>query len=337
MATEARGSTGRASVHSLAFTECFDDEPRSARASSVVSLTKIGLRRDSYDVCGVKFSGNAISLLTAFVLFSAITGTQYSFARAVKSVALQADCVSMGVDALTFLGNLVAELAPPTNKDTKRKLELGMSGLSHFLLFAFTMQFLVGAVADSQVEDDDQTQHNRQKLGYTVLAFALLGLMFDMITLFAYAYFGTVETREMAADDDYERLEGWEAGARPQQDALTCGTQTAESAPLGVNTNMCAALLHVISDLARSTTTLVESVVLLNVASVGATQIDGIAATAVCSIIAVGATMALLTWAREVHAYAHGSALTEGAIDRIYGRAPRRTDDDDGVDDSPLV
>ena len=76
-------------------------------------------------------------------------------------------------------------------------------------------------------------------------------------------------------------------------DAMTCG----------INTNMCAALLHVISDLARSTTTLVESVIILNLNNVNTVHVDGYSTLIVCGIIVVGATSALLTWMREVYLF----------------------------------
>jgi len=77
-------------------------------------------------------------------------------------------------------------------------------------------------------------------------------------------------------------------------DELTCG----------INTNMCAALLHVGSDLLRSTTTLIEGIIIIVVSNRGgdisSTQADGVSTLAVCSIIVIGATAALITWMREV-------------------------------------
>ncbi len=49
-----------------------------------------------------------------------------------------------------------------------------------------------------------------------------------------------------------------------------------------------AALLHILSDLMRSTTTLVEAIVILEYKGVCSTQADGIATLAVCAIIIVG-------------------------------------------------
>ena len=76
-------------------------------------------------------------------------------------------------------------------------------------------------------------------------------------------------------------------------DAVTCG----------INTNMCAALLHVVSDLARSTTTFIESIVILCVPSIPSTTADGYSTLVVCGIIVIGATAAVLTWMREVYIY----------------------------------
>ena len=231
---------------------------------------------DGFSCCGCWISGNAISLLVAAILFAAITVTQWIFAEIANSDALKADCVSMGVDVLAFLGNLFAECNP--FPDSKRKVELTMSGISHVLLLFFTVQFIIEGYGDATEADDDNGEDVN---GYIVLGFALGGLAFDMITLLTYKFYGTKK------DEDELAGEGTE-------DAVTCG----------INTNMCAALLHVVSDLARSTTTLVESIIIINMPNVNSTQADGVSTLIVCSIIVIGATGALLTWLREVYIFA---------------------------------
>jgi len=183
----------------------------------------------------------------------------------------------MAVDALAFLGNLFAYCYPEDSR-RKRRVELGMSGISHGLLLGFTVQFVLDAVSDSQVTHDDDSESERNFMGWVVLGFAIGGLTFDIISLAAYKYFGT-------------RSEVDEEGNSP--DALTCG----------INTNMCAALLHILSDLGRSTTTFIEGIVLLTVQTIPATQADGISTLVVCSIIVIGASAAVLTWMREVYLY----------------------------------
>ena len=248
----------------------------SERPSHAVALSKRALG-DGVRICGVWISGNGVSLLTSAILFGLITSVQYGYALQVGSTALQADCVSMGVDALAFLGNLFADCFPK-DSPKKRRIELSMSGVSHFLLLGFTIKFVLDGVGDSQVADDDDSPGERRTMGWVVFGFALGGLLFDLVSLLAYKFFGT-----RAEVDEHGHTE----------DALT----------FGINTNMCAALLHIISDLARSSTTFVEGIILLKVTSIPSTQADGISTLVVCSIIALGASAAILAWLREVYHY----------------------------------
>lgn len=123
-------------------------------------------------------SGNALSLATSAVLFATLTAVQYVFARIANSTALAADCVSMGVDVLTFVGNLFAECVPPSLADQKRKIQLAMSGISHCLLLGFTVSFLLEGWEDAHSDDDGDGVN-----GYIVLGFAIGGLLFDLISL----------------------------------------------------------------------------------------------------------------------------------------------------------
>ena len=56
-----------------------------------------------------RMSGNTKSLLMMFVLFTSITVAQWVGGVMAHSLALQADCASMGVDALSYVGNIFAE------------------------------------------------------------------------------------------------------------------------------------------------------------------------------------------------------------------------------------
>ena len=96
----------------------------SERPSVAARLVKCTLG-DSIQCCyGCWISGNGISMLTSAVLFASV---QYLFANSVGSSALQADYISMAVDALSFLGNLFAYCYPEDSR-RKRRVELGMSG-----------------------------------------------------------------------------------------------------------------------------------------------------------------------------------------------------------------
>jgi Co/Zn/Cd efflux system component len=68
----------------------------------------------------------------------------------------------------------------------------------------------------------------------------------------------------------------------------------------GVNHNMWAALMHVLSDLLRSTTTLVEALVILTVSGADSTKADGWGTLVVCTTILCGALGAVYPWACAV-------------------------------------
>ena len=90
-------------------------------------------------------SGKCKSLLVMFTLFSLITAAQYYAAVLAHSVALMADCASMAVDALSYLGNMVAECT--REKRCRAVLGLIMSGASLMLLAYFTAVFFATSVA----------------------------------------------------------------------------------------------------------------------------------------------------------------------------------------------
>merc|ERR1719424_307659 len=120
---EARNSLMRSSIQE---DEEEGNKDRASRASissrpSTIADGVTNLAGKTWKCCGCVVSGNAISLLVAAVLFAAITATQWIFAEIANSDALKADCVSMGVDVLAFLGNLFAECNP--FPDSKRWLE----------------------------------------------------------------------------------------------------------------------------------------------------------------------------------------------------------------------
>jgi hypothetical protein len=66
---------------------------------------------------------------------------------------------------------------------------------------------------------------------------------------------------------------------------------------------MLSALMHVFSDLLRSTTTFVESLVLLNYPNISGEVVDGWCGLVVCILIALGAVYSLAVWVMEVYSY----------------------------------
>lgn len=275
---------------------------RGSRAESLASAL-IGENRTSSVYCGMALSGNAKSLIVMTALFTIITASQYIAAIIANSIALQADCASMLVDALSYVGNLFAECS--TDKDKKAQLELSMSFVSLALLVGFTIYFMLEAVEEtratvcfsihraaectSELTDDtcEWTNSTSDATGdgkcgeleevnpFIVIGFAAAGLVFDVASLVAYRVWTKPSENQGLNEEGEERK----------------------------NVNMLSALLHVLSDLARSTTTLIEGSILLIYTDVSGARIDGWSALIVCSLIAAGALGAIASWVAEARLY----------------------------------
>jgi len=225
-------------------------------------------------------------------LFGTITSAQYTAGIVANSLALQADCVSMGVDTLSYVGNLLAECT--VSPIRKRRLELVMGGVSLSLLAGFTTRFIFEAVDNvtKPLDGDEGDDVN----AYIVLGFALGGVTFDIISLIVFKVFALDHGHGHggAKQEDHGHSHGGCDSDEPATDA--------EAPHITDDVNMMSALAHVVSDLMRSSTTICEGVILL-ATSVNGTRADGWSALIVCSTIAVGAVVALLAWVREVHKF----------------------------------
>lgn len=201
-------------------------------------------------------------MLTPACLFLTIAIVQYGYALQASSIALQADAAVMLVDAGSLFGGFIVESMP--SLAPRRDLwRIIVSGVSLALLLSFTIFFTVEA-ADTVA----RKQTGDEDVMYTiVLIFASVGLLFDGISLVTF-YFKS-EKNESGGD-------GW-------------------------NINVCAGLLHVGADTLRSTTTLVEGIVIMNDGdgSISSKDQDGIAAIVVCSIIILSTLYSMRTWIRE--------------------------------------
>jgi len=217
-------------------------------------------------------SGNSKSLLVMFILFSLITATQYVAAIVAHSLALQADCASMAVDAISYLFNMAAECQ--ADRSVRALLELVMSFVSLVLLSYFTGFFFVEAALDVGFLPSSDGANEDTVDPALVLIFAGLGILFDMFSLFSYKVWHVDEPRS-------------------QND-----TQAQRS-----NINMFSALLHVLADTARSTTTFVEGLILMNAPGLDSATIDGWCALIVCALIAIGVLGGAAKWCLELRAY----------------------------------
>eukprot|EP01052_Picozoa_sp_SAG31_P055129 SAG31_NODE_15049_length_773_cov_1.120178_1_plen_121_part_10 len=86
---------------------------------------------------------NTKILLVAMGLFSAITTAQVFAAIHSHSNALMADCVSMGVDALSYGVNAFSEAWPDNNRRRQEAKQLATSWVSYALLIYLTTSFMM--------------------------------------------------------------------------------------------------------------------------------------------------------------------------------------------------
>ena len=284
--------------------------------------------------CGRRVTGRSKSLIVMSVLFTVITAAQYVAGTIARSVSLQADCVSMFLDVLSYLGNLAAECT--VNPRLKEPIELAVSGTSFALLAGLTTWFIWTAVDGiTAPPDEDEEAVNP----HIVIGFAVLGLVFDALSLVAYRVWGS-----KAADDKKDqgsrgrkagratgsvkgasdsivitgshaappagvavRVSGGDAddGDNDAAHAGTVGPTTAADVDAATATkasrlNMLSALGHVLSDTLRSGTTLVEGIVLITHPTADSVAIDGWSALIVCSLIAIGALFGIVSWVLAV-------------------------------------
>ena len=88
------------------------------------------------DLCAgrLEISPNAKVLIVAIVAFASITVAQTVAAVFANSLALLGDCASMGVDTLTYCGNLYAEVVPQGSPRDTKKAQLLASAASLLVL-----------------------------------------------------------------------------------------------------------------------------------------------------------------------------------------------------------
>lgn len=122
-----------------------DTEPVLARATANVSPGGAGAGTSC--CCGGVLTPNAKVLLVAMALFGIITALQVFAALASNSAALMADCVSMGIDALSYGANAISEVWPHANQRKQQRNQLATAGISIVLLAYFTTFFLLESVS----------------------------------------------------------------------------------------------------------------------------------------------------------------------------------------------
>lgn len=209
---------------------------------------------------------NIKALIISACLFSLITVIQVFAAEIAHSQALLTDCISMGVDALTYMGNIVVELRKRDGRDHKGT-QLIACAISLSCLLYFTYDAMQESWATVRVCQgwDSQEGSEDDVNGYITLAFALGGVFFDALCLWAF-YSSNKKNGE----------------AR--------------------HVNMFTALLHVAADCLRSTATTVMSILILWV-GVDSSCADAYTSIIIGVTIIIGGVMGILSWIRLLCAF----------------------------------
>jgi divalent metal cation (Fe/Co/Zn/Cd) transporter len=254
-----------------------------AEASKALELKLTGYSQRTITKDGSSYlTPNIKTLVMSAFLFSLITIVQVFAAHVAHSQALLMDCISMGVDAVTYMGNIVVELRKRDGTDHKGTQLIACAiSLSCLLYFTYdAMQESWGSVRVCQgwdTEGGDEDDVN----GYITLGFALCGLAFDTACLWAF-YVSNKKNGE----------------AR--------------------HVNMFTALLHVAADCLRSTSTAVMSILILW-GGVNSSCADAYTSILIGVTIIIGGFVGILSWVKLLWAFMQeklghkASASTESA------------------------
>ena len=134
------------------------------------------------------FTPNIQALVLTTILFTVITLAQLVAAQIANSQALLMDCISMGVDALTYMGNIWVECrkrdGAPHEGSQIIVCVLSLSCLLYCTWSASqesldTIQGCQGLAVSEEAPSDDVN-------GNITLAFGLGGVVFDVISLWSF-------------------------------------------------------------------------------------------------------------------------------------------------------
>merc|ERR1719327_1317165 len=219
-----------------------------------------------------KCTPNIRALAVSAFLFTTITVAQVFAAIAANSKALMGDCISMGVDAFTYMGNIIVECRKrKPGKHVTSQLIIVACSLG--LLCYFTQDALkeswatikecriktttpapgTPAAAAAEPEEDEEEVN-----GWITLVFALGGVAFDLMCM----------------------MEFYKSNQR--QESIKA-------------VNMFSALLHVGADFLRSTSTTIMSLVIL-FGHADSTCVDAYTSVIIGATIIGGAFVGFWNW-----------------------------------------
>ena len=189
---EIKGASEDARCESSEELDVVDIDPASFRPEGVYHLTGRLTAVMSGELQPSKkgrLTPNIKALIVTAVLFTTITLAQVAAARIANSQALLMDCISMGVDALTYMGNIWVECRKQDGAPHEgSQVIVCLISLSCLVFFTWTAsQESLQTIAECRgltaidLPDNDVN-------GNITLAFGAGGVVFDILSLWAFCH-----------------------------------------------------------------------------------------------------------------------------------------------------
>jgi len=231
--------------------------PQLSRGAVFAQISKGAVGAEDKGANPPRCSPNVQALAVSAFLFSLITALQVVAAKIARSQALMMDCISMAVDALTYMGNIVVECRKRDGGDHARS-QLVVVACSLGCLIYFTIDAGMESLETARECQSGTVPEGDDVNGYITLAFAVGGLLFDVACIVAFH-------RSNKKTGDVRQV------------------------------NMFSALLHVGADFLRSGSTCVMSLLIL-LAGVNSTCLDAYTSLFIGGTIVLGAMKGLFEW-----------------------------------------
>lgn len=280
---------------------------------------------------------NQRALMVTMLLFLLVVISQFIGAAVSRSRALLIDAASMLIDVATYATNLWVECAPTRSAWQAEVQEVAVSGVSLLALWTITSIAAAQAIAALRehglagMRAPEEVAGDQSVDGRIVLGFAVLGIVVDAFSLREFnrswrqAQRAKVETDVVPSDstvgatagapsaDGSVAVEEARATTCYSADACTlrasaCTRVWSALACCALDLNMSSALTHVLADTFRSTTTLVESLLILCL-GMNSVAVDGLAAIIVAAVIMLTALGTTKRWADTCWRLAFASRL----------------------------
>lgn len=263
------------------------------------------------------------SLCLTFWLFALITVAQVVGALAANSLTLLSDAASMGVDSLSYLGNIYAESKVDEVHVLRNRLM--SSGISLLVLFIITTVVMGQAI--SRLASPHQTSYGSTD-ALIIFIFGAVGLLFDVIALLYYYYYGSTDGSESSRSVSTSTTSA-DMDKRPQPKSHADlediePTASKEEAKETTALNMKSAMLHVGSDVLRSLTAIFCAIVIWTSPTWDPTAVDAWSSLIVSLLIYAGVLSTAVVWVRSVRSFQEANGVEHSSL--LCGSSNSETD-----------